>query len=216
VGDLATRDASLGFFTRYTNLLDLAAVAVPAGFTARGLPFGITISADAWSDSLLLDLAGRFHRRAALRLGATDTTLSPEIPVSALPSGHVAVAVCGGHMEGLSLNRQLTERGAFLLERTRTSRHYRLYALPGGPPFRPGLARTEQGGQAIEVEVWAVPLPAYGSFVASLARPLAIGAVELQDGSHVQGCLCEHHALRGARDISDLGGWRAYLATLAV
>jgi allophanate hydrolase len=119
-------------------------------------------------------------------------------------------------MEGLSLNRQLTERGAFLLERTRTSRHYRLYALPGGPPFRPGLARTEQGGQAIEVEVWAVPLPAYGSFVASLARPLAIGAVELQDGSHVQGCLCEHHALRGARDISDLGGWRAYLATLAV
>jgi allophanate hydrolase len=98
----------------------------------------------------------------------------------------------------------------------RTAASYRLHALPGGPPSRAGLVRVEQDGAPIEVEIWAVPLPAYGSFVAGISRPLGLASVQLQDGSHVQGIVCEGHAAATARDITAHGGWRAYLATLKV
>ena len=130
---------------------------------------------------------------------ASDTTLIP-------------LAVCGAHMDGLALNHQLRQLGATLLERTRTAPHYRLYALPGGPPQRPGLVRVEQHGASIEVELWSVPAAALGGFVAQVPAPLAIGKVLLANGAQVSGFLCEAHAVREARDISAYGGWRAYLA----
>jgi allophanate hydrolase len=122
------------------------------------------------------------------------------------------MAVCGAHLQGLPLNHQLLERGAVLLERTVTAPSYRLYALPGGPPDRPGLVRVATHGAAIEVEVWSVPSAAFGSFVAGIPAPLAIGKLTLADSREVSGFLCESHAVIHAQDISAFGGWRAYQA----
>ena len=113
-------------------------------------------------------------------------------------------------MSGLPLNHQLSERGAMMLRRCRTAAHYRLFALPGGPPARPGLLRVDPG-QAIEVEVWEMPVAAFGSFVDGIPAPLSIGTVELEDGERVKGFLCEAHGTIGAKDITDIGSWRDYL-----
>jgi allophanate hydrolase len=126
------------------------------------------------------------------------------------PPGTLALAVCGAHLQGLPLHHQLQERHAFLLEATRTAERYRLYALAGGPPARPGLIRAGDGA-AIEVEVWALPTAQLGSFLAGIPAPLGLGKVELQDGRWVNGFICEGYGIEGAVDITALGGWRAYL-----
>jgi allophanate hydrolase len=113
----------------------------------------------------------------------------------------------------MPLNAQLTERDARLLCSTRTAPDYRLFALPNTTPPKPGLLRGAAGsGQAIDVEVWEMPARHYGSFVALIPEPLGIGTLRLEDGSAVQGFLCEPLALEGATDISHYGGWRAYIA----
>jgi allophanate hydrolase len=115
-------------------------------------------------------------------------------------------------LSGLPLNHQLLSRGGRLVAATHSAPHYKLYALPGGPPHRPGMVRAE-GGKAIEVEVWELPAKEFGSFVAGIAGPLGIGTIELADGSKVQGFVCEAHAAAGATDITVHGGWRAWLAS---
>jgi allophanate hydrolase len=125
------------------------------------------------------------------------------------------IAVVGAHLSGLPLNAQLRERGAALIEATTTTRAYRLYALPGTTPAKPGLVRSPDGGAAIALEVWSMPQSALGSFLALIPSPLGLGSVELADGRYVHGFLCEPHALAGARDITSFGGWRAYLASRA-
>lgn len=122
------------------------------------------------------------------------------------------VAVCGAHLSGLPLNFQLTTRGARLVRATETAPLYRLYALPGTTPPKPGLVRVAHEGGAVAVEVWEIPLCAYGSFVAGIPAPLGIGTLTLADGEQVQGFLCETVATLGAEDITALGGWRSYLA----
>jgi len=212
-------NSRLGYYTNCVNLLDLAAVAVPAGFNAAGLPFGVTLIGPTWGDFTLLALAARLQRAAPVRQGAMRCSVPPE-PDFDWSTGvdRVAVAVCGAHLSGLPLNYQLRDRGAVLLERTSTAAQYRLYALPGGPPYRPGLVRVAPGaaGVPIEVEVWSLPRTAFGGFVAMIPAPLGIGKVQLADGREVCGFLCEGHALAsGAEDISHLGGWRPYLAQRA-
>ena len=122
----------------------------------------------------------------------------------------VKLAVCGAHMSGLPLNSQLVDRGARLVCATQTAPKYRLYALPEGPPARPGMLRGERG-RAIDVEVWELPTSAFGSFVDAVLSPLAIGTVELADGEKVKGFVCESYGVGGAVDITDHGGWRQYL-----
>ncbi len=196
-------NANLGYYTNFMNLLDCAAVAVPAGFQDNGLPFGITLVAPANQDIPLLHLADRLLR------GAKDSSAQNE----ALVAGRVRVAVCGAHLEGLPLNHQLTSRGAHLVTRTRSAADYKLYALPGGPPYRPGMVRVLAGenGCAIEVEVWEMPAREFGSFVAAITAPLGIGTITLASGDQVQGFVCEQYAVKDAADISRFGGWRAYL-----
>jgi allophanate hydrolase len=205
-------NTALGYYTNYVNLLDLCAIAVPAGFQADGLPFGVTLLAPPWNDAALCALADGLHRAEDLPLGALARRLS-ETPALALPAkadSLIRLAVCGAHMSGLPLNHQLMERHARLMRSCRTAPHYRFYALPGGPPKRPGLVRGESG-HSIEVEVWEVPEAAFGSFVAAIPPPLTIGSVELEDGEVVKGFLCEAHAIAGAADITECGGWRGYL-----
>lgn len=195
-------NANLGYYTNFMNLLDCAAVAVPAGFQQDGLPFGITLAAPAHQDVPLLHLAARFCNAEL-----------PDVQVTEAQGGRVRVAVCGAHLEGLPLNHQLINRGAHLVIRTQSSADYKFYALPGGPPFRPGMVRVEKGetGSAIEVEVWEMPTCEFGSFVAGIPAPLGIGTITLAGGEQVQGFVCEQYIVKDAEDISHCGGWRAYL-----
>jgi allophanate hydrolase len=204
----------LGHYTNFVNLLDLAALAVPASMRADGLPCGITLIAPAGTDLVLADLAQRFHQLTGLKLGALDETLPQPEPVSSADQS-VRIAVVGAHLSGLPLNHQLIERGGRLDKSTRTSARYRLFALPGTTPPKPGMIRDPENGNAIELEVWRLPVREYGSFVAGIPSPLGIGQVELENGEWVQGFVCEGWAVRGAEEISQLGGWRAFLAQKA-
>lgn len=208
------RNSELGTYTNFVNLLDLCAVAVPAGMiAATSLPFGVTMIAPAGSESDLLALAGRFHAMTRLPLGATPHT-QPEAPSRAAPETPemVRIAVCGAHLSGQPLNHQLTDRGGQLVSDTVTAPVYRLFALNGGPPARPGLIRMEDGA-SIRVEVWALPSETVGSFIAGIPAPLGVGRLLLADNSEVTGFLCEPYALADATDITEYRDWRIYLST---
>ncbi len=209
-------NATLGYYTNFVNLFDLAAVAVPTGFRTDGLPFGVTLVGPVATERALLAIAGRLQRDSVQTVGATGTPLAAVTAASpTLAPAYLPLAVCGAHMTGLPLNIQLLERGAYLLRRTTTAPAYRFYALSGGPPYRPGLIRVGSGGAAIEVEVWAVPAEHLGSFVAGIPAPLGIGKLELADGSRVPGFICEGYGVEGATDITHFGGWRPFLAQAA-
>ena len=210
---------NLGYYTNFVNLLDYAALSVPSSIRADGLPFGITLIGPCASDWRLAQLGARFHARADLPLGATTERL-PDAPVALRPPASdgatVNIAVVGAHLSGMPLNGQLIERRAALLYTARTEARYRLFALANSVPPKPGLLRVDESqGHAIEVEVWEMPVEAYGSFVALIPSPLGIGTLALDNGEQVQGFVCEYQSLIDAQDISSFGGWRAYLRSLA-
>jgi allophanate hydrolase len=188
-------NSRLGTYTNFMNLLDYSALAMPAGRLPSGVPFGVTLFSWAFSDTALLDLA--------------DARQGKTLPLSG--EGYVPVAVCGAHLEGMALHWQLKQRLAVKLLSTRSAPHYRFYALAGGPPFRPGMVRVSEGGTAVAMEVWAVPVEHFGSFVAGIPAPLGIGKVELADGRWVPGFICEAIGMEGATDISAIGDWRVYM-----
>ncbi|MDX1984967.1 MAG: allophanate hydrolase [Bryobacteraceae bacterium] len=192
-------NTNLGYYTNFVNLMNLAAVAAPAGFRPNGLPFGVSFIGRAFSDEALLNLAGRF-------LG--------EVVPSGLP-GCVQVAVVGAHLTGQPLNHELISRGAHLIRATRTDRAYRLYALRDTRPPKPGLVYDESfSGPGLEVEIWAMPEHQFGGFVASIPPPLGIGTVRLENKEWVQCFICEPYAVHGSNEITNFGGWRAYRASL--
>lgn len=220
VADLAADpvgpNSELGTYTNFVNLLDLCALAVPGRWRADGFPSGVTLIAPRGADGLLAELGARLHAASGATLGASGLPL----PAEAVPPGdrargdEIEVAVVGAHLSGLPLNGELTARGARFLRAVATRPDYRLHALPGGPPARPGLIRVAPGtGAAIETEVWALAPDAFGRFVAAIPSPLAIGTLSLADGTTPKGFLAEAAGLAGARDISGHGGWRAYLAS---
>lgn len=217
-------NTNLGYYTNFVNLLDLAAVALPAGFRSenldfqpRRLPFGVSLIGPAHTDRALLSVADRLHRHSGETLGGLTTALAKTVPLTPPPTppGCILVAVVGAHLTGQPLNRQLTERGARLTGTTKTANGYRLYVLPGTTPAKPGLMRAPGfDGSGIELEIWAMPTSCFGSFVADIPAPLGIGSVELADGSVVKGFVCEPFAVETAAEITHFGGWRAYLASL--
>jgi len=203
-------NANLGYYTNFMNLLDLAATAVPAGFQKNGLPFGVTLIAPPHQDGPLLHLASRMQQALGGKLGATGHALLTAESLNLLPDGQVRVAVLGAHLSGLPLNHQLAERNARLVATTQTAPEYRFYALPDGK--RPGLIKVESDGASIACEVWEMPVSQFGSFVAGIPAPLGIGKLELADGSSVNGFICECIGVVDAKDITQYGGWRAWLA----
>jgi allophanate hydrolase len=212
--DPITLNSRLGTYTNFVNLLDMSGLAVPAGFRADGLPFGVTLLARAFRDRALCELGERLQRANGLPLGATGCPMPPGVEPHNAPArspNTVRLVVCGAHMSGLALNRELTDRGARLLRRCRTAARYRFFALEAFSPPRPGMVRDEPGA-AIEVEVWEVPTAAVGGFVDGIPSPLGIGTVELEDGEQVRGFLCEQYATAGAREITRLASWRRYLS----
>jgi allophanate hydrolase len=208
-------NSNLGHYTNFVNFFRLCAIALPAGFRSDGLPFGITLVGHYRLDQGLLELGARWQRAVPLPLGRTASILPSPDHDPSMEEARCFVAVVGAHMSGLPLNHQLTERWGKLESITRTAPHYRLYALPGGPPQRPGLVRVTDGGAAIALEVWSLSAWRFGEFVAEIPSPLGLGTIELADGSTVQGFVCESYATATARDITEFGGWRAYLKSLS-
>jgi allophanate hydrolase len=198
-------NSNLGLYTNFVNLLDLCAIAVPAGFRGNGTGFGISLIAPAWEDGALVTLATRLESSRAL-------PPKPPLDVAAGPRG-IRLAVVGAHLAGMPLHWQLTSRAARPVATTRTAPHYRLYAMTDTTPPKPALVCDPAGGAPIEVEVYELSAAAFGSFVAEVPPPLAIGTVTLADGTTVKGFVAEPRALAGASEITAYGGWRAYLAS---
>lgn len=197
-------NANLGRYTNFVNLLDMAAIAVPAGFRLNGTGFGVTLIGPAWSDHALIDLASRYLETAPMPdAPALDTAGKPQT---------VRLCVVGAHLAGMPLHWQLTSRDARLVAKTKTASAYRLYAMANSTPPKPALVHVGEGGGALEVEVYELGVAEFGSFVVEVPPPLAIGTVTLEDGSQVKGFVAEPRALEGAEDITVLGGWRAFIA----
>ncbi|MBI1243683.1 MAG: allophanate hydrolase [Alphaproteobacteria bacterium] len=212
-------NTELGYYTNFVNLLDLSALAVPSGMRADGLPTGITLIGPAWHDAWLAGLGHAFHRSTGLMLGATGiaqpASNAPAAAAKLSADDRVRLAVVGAHLSGMPLNSQLLDRGGRLVRTARTASSYRLFALADTAPPKPGLERIATGGRGIEIEIWDMPVAEFGAFVALVPPPLAIGSIEIDDGSWCKGFVCEPAALRTAKDITRYGGWRAYMQDIA-
>lgn len=198
----------LGIYTNFMNLLDYSALALPTGLYHGKLPWGVTVFAPAGMD------------RGLLKLGAGyESSIGREGPrTSENGFDEIQIVVCGAHLGGMALNWQLVGRGGRLVSIGKTFPSYRMYLIPegGGLPERPALIRLDDGsGVAIEVEVWALSTEAFGDFVSKISEPLGMGKVMLDDGSQKCGFIAEPRAAAGARDLSEFGGWRGYVASLS-
>lgn len=216
-----------GTWTNFVNLADLAALLIPAGFRPDGLPFGVTLLGNTFTDYALLELASQYLRSTASQrfvgglkdrsVGSGDALNFKIQQKIAKLLNSIELAVVGAHLSGLPLNWQLDKVGATLIEKTTTSPNYRLYALPkAGPVLKPGLRRVSDGGKNIEVEVYSVPLSKFGEFVLMVPEPLGIGSAQLLGGRWVKLFICEEfgYAANGAIDVTDFGGFRAYIESL--
>ena len=205
LADPLTLNSNLGHYTNFVNLLDMAAIAIPAGYRANHTGFGVSLIGPAWSDGMLLNLA------RTLGPGFCQTT-PPSLDLAPEPH-RVRVAVVGAHLAGMPLHWQLSSRNARLVRQARTAPAYKLYAMAGTTPPKPALVHAGDDGMSIELEVYELGLGEFGSFVEEVPAPLAIGTVSLDDGSNVKGFVAEPRALVGATDISEYGGWRGYIAS---
>ncbi|GIJ41286.1 allophanate hydrolase [Micromonospora andamanensis] len=216
------RNTTLGRYTQFANLLDLAAVTVPNGFTAAGRPASLTLLGPAFSDTTLAQLAAAFTVATRTAPDAAATRTAPEavatrpVPDAAVTGpAQTLIAVVGRHLAGESRNAELTERGGTLAGAARTAPRYRLYRLETadgeGLPGLVRVAATDPDGHPIEVELWRLPVSAVGELLAGVPAPLSLGWVRLHDGRDVLGFLCEAYAVGPpVEDISAAGGWRAY------
>jgi allophanate hydrolase len=209
-------NSHLGRYTNFVNLFDLAAIAIPAGFDAEThLPAGVTLVGKAFSDDALAPMAGALHQQLGRGIGRDlGRTITP--PPAAPADDRVPIVVVGAHLSGMPLNHELVALGGRLLKACRTAGDYRLFALPNTTPPKPGLVRAPGfAGAGLAVEVWSMPAAGFGTFVSRIPAPLGIGKIILDDGSAVSGFLCEQHALEGAREVTQFGGWRDFVASTA-
>ncbi|MDB5543327.1 MAG: putative urea amidolyase [Hyphomicrobiales bacterium] len=207
-------NSNLGRYTNFVNLLDCSAVAIPAGFRVDGLPGGVTLIAPAFADDALAALADRLHRAQHFGMGRDRAAALAGEAMRAGDDGLLEIAVVGAHLTGMPLNHQLTSRDGILLRKTRTAADYRLFALPNTTPPKPGLM-NEPGfaGPGLDIEIWGLTPKHFGDFVESIPAPMGIGKLKLADGGEVSGFICEPYAFHGAQDITEFGGWRAFVAS---
>ncbi|EDK38354.2 hypothetical protein PGUG_02452 [Meyerozyma guilliermondii ATCC 6260] len=211
-----------GTYTNFVNLADLSALAVPAGFRADGLPFGITFLSHKFNDYALLEFASRYmkqysqvQRRFAGCLKDHTSTINDNLLALPKPNfdSQIKLAVVGAHLKGFQLHWQLEKCHATFIESTTTSASYKLYALPKtGPVQKPGLRRVATDGAEITVEVYAVPKEYFGRFISMVPEPLGIGSVQLRSGEWIKSFICEEAGYNspGTTDITKFGGWKKY------
>ncbi|WP_141500236.1 allophanate hydrolase [Paenibacillus luteus] len=188
-------NSDMGRYTNHCNLLDLCAVAVPSDAAGAHLPFGITLFALAENEHLIEAGARAFLQEPA-RNGADSKA-----------DDKITVAVCGLHMRGYPLEKQMLALRARFVREASSAPRYRLVKLPTSPA-KPGMIKQAQGGATVALELWEMPLAAFGALISSIPAPLGIGKVELMDGSEVSGFVCEAYAAEDAEDITAYGGWR--------
>lgn len=194
-------NSDMGRFTNHCNLLDLCAVAVPSVDAAENLPFGITIFGTSNNEGLICGTADLFLN---IKLTVIDSDQKKDM---------VSVAVCGLHMRGFPLEKQMNEYGAKFIREAATAPKYQFVKLSTTPP-KPGMIKKMIGGASIEIEIWEMPVERFGSFVASIPAPLGIGKVELDNGTEVPGFICEEYAALDAEDITHMGSWRSFQLTI--
>ncbi|HEX9167511.1 MAG TPA: allophanate hydrolase [Roseiarcus sp.] len=205
-------NSRLGTYTNFVNLLDLCAIAVPAGVRGDGLPSSLTLIGPSGADGLIAGIAQAIEGRSGASTMAASNT--PKA-ASGRRGECIEIAVLGAHLSGLPLNRELLDLGASFSREVETAPDYRLFALPGSAPAKPGLLRVAKGsGSAIKAEIWTLDRAGFGDFVARIPAPLGIGTIRLSDGGSVKGFLVEAEAVKAAEDVSRFGGWRAYLTSL--
>jgi allophanate hydrolase len=203
IADPLALNANLGRYTNFVNLLDMSAIALPAGFRANNTGFGVTLIGPAWADAALLSLAARYEE---------CFPMANKPPLDERPRTAITLAVVGAHLQGMPLHHQLASRAARFLGAAKTAPSYKLYAIANSTPPKPALV-FDEAGASIELELYELGLSEFGSFTAEVPPPLAIGTVTLADGTTVKGFVAEPRALKGAEDITHLGGWRAFIAS---
>jgi allophanate hydrolase len=204
-------NSRLGTYTNFVNLLDLCAIAVPASLRGDGLPSSVTLIGRSGTDGLIAGIGAAIQAGAPKKAGKGTASHAPQTAASA-PDERIEIAVVGAHLSGLPLNRELLDLGASFSREVETTADYRLFALPGSSPAKPGLLRVADGaGSAIKAEVWTLDKAGFGEFVGKIPAPLGIGTIRLKDGDSVKGFLVEAEAVKAAEDVSRFGGWRAYL-----
>ncbi|MBB5323239.1 allophanate hydrolase [Anoxybacillus tepidamans] len=191
-------NSDMGRYTNHCNLLDLCAVAVPSGNAAPSIPFGVTFFALSGQEGLICSVANLF-----LHEGQQHS----QYVFSNHKKATTFVAVCGLHMRGFPLEKEMYEHGARFVREARTAAKYQFVRLPTNPA-KPGLIKKRKGGSSIQLEIWEMPIDQFGAFVASIPAPLGIGKVELEDGCEVPGFVCEGYMIEEAEDITAFGGWR--------
>ncbi|MCM3728091.1 allophanate hydrolase [Neobacillus cucumis] len=184
-------NSKMGLYTNHCNLLDLCAIAVPCDDASENLPFGISMFSSNVNEHLISGLSDLFLNGVRSSVNKATTL----------------VAVCGLHMRGFALEKQMKDHGAVFVREDKTAGKYKMVKLPSLPP-KPGLIRTNGSGVSIELELWEMPLSELGSFATLIPSPLGLGKVELEDGTEVLGFVCEAIAAEDAEDISYTGGWR--------
>ncbi|MGH1349775.1 MAG: allophanate hydrolase, partial [Methyloligellaceae bacterium] len=215
ISDPFDTNARLGTYTNFVNLLDMCGIAVPVAKREDGLPGSVTLLAASGEDAKLASLARVLQKESNTSPGATRWRLPELTQTAGKPTtDEIELAVVGAHMSGLPLNGELTRLNARFLRKAKTAACYRFYALAGGPPYRPGLVRDDEGG-SIEIETWAVPKSRFGEFMVGVPSPLGIGTLTLDTGEQVKGFICEGKGIEGATEITEFGGWRNYMASLA-
>lgn len=121
------------------------------------------------------------------------------------------LAVNGTLMRGLELNGNLLAVGATFVRETVTEPAYRLWSIHD---CHPAMMRVAQGGAAVQVEVWAVPAAGLTAILLQEPPGLCIGKIRLADVQEVLGVLGEPLLCQGGKDITQWGGWRAYIHSL--
>jgi allophanate hydrolase len=198
------KNSKLGLYTNFVNLLDMSAIAIPAGFRNNGTGFGVTLIAPAWAEETLFALGKSYEQSFAIQ-NVPPLDLTP-------PLQGVKLAVVGAHLHGMPLHHQLADRNARFIRAAKTAPSYKLFAMQTTPP-KPALIYDETGA-ALDLEIYELSHDAFGAFTEEVPAPLAIGTVTLEDGSSVKGFVAEPRAMHGAKDVTSFGGWRAYIASL--
>lgn len=216
--DPLTLNARLGTYTNFVNFFDMAGIAVPSAIDAVGRPSGVTFLGKAGQDVTLAEIGGRYHAATGLPLGAIAGTRVPTMiaEFSESKPARIEIAVVGAHLSGMPLNHELLSLSGQFVAAVKTAPDYRMFALQGSVPPKPGMLRVATGqGTSMEIEIWSLDPAAFGSFVAAVPVPLSIGSIRIADGRSIKGFLVEAESIQGARDISQFGGWRAAQHVLA-
>jgi allophanate hydrolase len=210
--DPITPNSNLGTYTNFVNLLDMCGITVPTDPRKDGRPGSITFLGMSGDDNIVASIAILFEKNCDRFLGGTKFKLEKPNDLQENNNSYLDIAVCGAHMEGLSLNWQLKDLGAQFVQKSKTSSYYNFFALTNLNPVRPGLLRSSnEAGNAINLEIWRMPKKNFGKFIEYIQPPLCIGSIELENGKWIKGFLCEKSGTADAKDISKIGNWREYI-----